>query len=127
MTAAPDHYGPAEDLVGELRRRLSRDGAAAGGKPLELCLMTKWCPQPRRQTRADANAAIARSLQRMGVERLDSLQWHWWDYSLEAEMVECIGHLDALRREGKIGQLALTNFDTARVKLFAEGQPRPPP
>ena len=70
-----DHYGPAEDLMGLLRDRLR---AAGGGAEPDLQTMTKWCPQPGPISRADADAAVSKSLARMRVPRLDVLQLHWW-------------------------------------------------
>lgn len=113
-----DHYGPAEELMGALRDRL-RAAAAAGAEP-ELQTLTKWCPAPGPVTRAAADAAVNTSLARMRTARLDALQLHWWDYSQRAHMLDAIRHLDAIRREGRIHKLALTNFDTAHVQLFVE-------
>jgi len=111
-----DHYGPAEDLMGLLRERLVVDHP--GG--FELTAMTKWCPSPKAISRREAEAAIGKSLRRMKVRALDSLQVHWWDYSMRQEMLDCMHHVDALRREGKVKQIALTNFDTAHVRLFLD-------
>src|SRR5262249_56282169 len=73
-----DHYGPAEDLVGEFRRRLraERGEAALAG----LQAFTKWVPRPGPMTRAIVEEAIGTSLRRMDVPALDLLQFHWWDY-----------------------------------------------
>ena len=79
---------------------------------------TKWCPQPGPISRSDVDTAITRSLTRMGVPSLYLLQFHWWDYSLRGPMLDAIRHLDALRKEGKIAHLGLTNFDTARLSEF---------
>jgi aryl-alcohol dehydrogenase-like predicted oxidoreductase len=111
-----DHYGPAEDLMGALRERLPPAGAAAA------TFLTKWCPQPGPVSRADADAAVGKSLARMRTARLDVLQLHWWAYEQRENMLGCIRHLDAIRREGRIAKLALTNFDTAHVKLFVEDE-----
>src|SRR5579859_6508104 len=67
-----DHYGPAEDLVGEFRRRFAaRHGA---GRLAEIQAFTKWVPYPGPMTRPVVAAAIGRSLARIGVDRLDLLQ-----------------------------------------------------
>ena len=50
------------------------------------------------------------SLTRMGVERLDLLQFHWWDYKNDGYL-DALQHLSDLQQEGKIRHLALTNFD----------------
>lgn len=107
-----DHYGPAETLMGALFTESNQSQA--------LVLMTKWCPSPERITRAAADAAVSKSMRRMHVQKLDVLQLHWWDYSMESEMLSCLDHLDAIRKEGKINKLGLTNFDTARLKMFLD-------
>ena len=107
-----DHYGPAEDFVGEFRRRYAaaRGESAAGG--LQFC--TKWVPRPGPMPAAVVEAAIDRSRRRMGTETLDLLQFHWWDYA-DRRYLDAIAHLAALRDSGAIRHLALTNFDTERL------------
>ena len=57
----------------------------------------------------------------MGVESLDLLQFHWWDYGDE-RYLEAMGHLGELRNEGKIRHLGLTNFDSQHLqKIVDEG------
>lgn len=108
-----DHYGPAEDFINAFRKRLSgRKGM------LELDYtqaFTKWVPRPGRMTRAVVEEAVNTSLRRMGVDKLDMLQFHWWEYRDPAYM-DALGHLAALRDAGKIRHLALTNFDTIRLE-----------
>jgi aryl-alcohol dehydrogenase-like predicted oxidoreductase len=112
-----DHYGPAEDFVGEFRRRFAaRHGEARLG---EIQAFTKWVPYPGRMSRATVEAAIGRSLSRMGVPALDLLQFHWWDYA-DRSYLDALHHLADLRAEGKIRHLALTNFDTERLRLIVE-------
>src|SRR5260370_20242972 len=55
----------------------------------------------------------------MSVERLDLLQFHWWDYS-DQSYLDALEHLAALQQEGKIRHLALTNFDTERLRVIAD-------
>ena len=54
----------------------------------------------------------------MGMDRLDLLQFHWWDYR-ESAYLEALTHLSDLRDECKIQELALTNFDTQRMQEIA--------
>lgn len=108
-----DHYGPAEDFIGEFRHRLIAErGADALARVRAL---TKWTPQPGPMTPTLVEAAVDRSLRRMGVEQLDMLQFHWWDYA-DRRYLDAIAHLNTLRRRGKIGALGLTNFDTTRLR-----------
>ena len=112
-----DHYGPAEDFVGNFRRLF----AARYGTPrlAEIQAFTKWVPHPGRMTRRIIENAVGVSLSRMGIECLDLLQFHWWDYS-DDSYLDALNHLADLRDEGKIRHLALTNFDTERLRVIAD-------
>ena len=108
-----DHYGPAEDLVGEFRRRLVDD---KGPQELEkVQAFTKWVPSAGPMTRPVVEQAMDVSLRRMATDCLDLLQFHWWDYKDESYL-DALSHLSNLRDEGKIRHVALTNFDTERLK-----------
>ncbi|MGH7899302.1 MAG: aldo/keto reductase [Candidatus Binatia bacterium] len=107
-----DHYGPAEDFVGEFRRRLR---AARGERAVSrMQAFTKWVPEPGPMTRAIVERAIDVSLRRMDVPALDLLQFHWWDYD-DPRHLDALRHLADLRAAGKIRHLALTNFDTEHL------------
>jgi aryl-alcohol dehydrogenase-like predicted oxidoreductase len=112
-----DHYGPAEDFIGEFRRQL----AASRGKEAlsSIQAFTKWVPEPGRMTRRLVEDNIARSLRRMDVETLDLLQFHWWEYDNPAYL-DALTFLAQLRDEGKIKHLALTNFDTAHLQIITD-------
>ena len=112
-----DHYGPAENFIGEFRRQFV---ARFGEERLhEIQAFTKWVPRPGRMTRQIVESAIARSLSRMGVKSLDLLQFHWWDYGDDAYL-DALKHLADLQQEGRIRHLALTNFDTERLRIITE-------
>jgi aryl-alcohol dehydrogenase-like predicted oxidoreductase len=112
-----DHYGPAEDFIGEFRREFAR---RHGEERLsEIQAFTKWVPRPGRITRRMVDDAIGVSLSRMGVECLDLLQFHWWDYD-DRSYLDALKHLADLQREGKIRHLALTNFDTERLRIITD-------
>jgi aryl-alcohol dehydrogenase-like predicted oxidoreductase len=112
-----DHYGPAEDFVGRFRREFAtRRGAE---RLSEIQAFTKWVPNPGRMTRRIVGEAVGISLSRMGVECLDLLQFHWWDYG-DPSYLDALRHLADLRQEGKIRHLALTNFDTEHLRIIAE-------
>ena len=84
----------------------------------EIQAFTKWVPYPGPMTRRAAEDAVDVSRRRMGVDRLDLLQFHWWDYA-DAGYLDALEHLADLREEGKIRHLGLTNFDTERLGLIA--------
>jgi aryl-alcohol dehydrogenase-like predicted oxidoreductase len=107
-----DHYGPAEDFIGAFRAMLAaQDGETALAESLAF---TKWVPRPGQASGALAREAVERSLKRMGVARLDMLQFHWWDYA-DKGYLAALGYLNELREQGLIRSLALTNFDTERL------------
>ena len=111
-----DHYGPAEDLIGEFRRQFE---AAQGPQAWEsVQAFTKWVPRPGPMTRGVVEQAVDVSLRRMDTDRLDLLQFHWWEYQDESYL-DALSHLSDLRDEGKIRHVALTNFDTERLKRIA--------
>jgi aryl-alcohol dehydrogenase-like predicted oxidoreductase len=112
-----DHYGPAEDLIGAFRRQVS---AAHGDNSLDgIEALTKWVPPPGPMTRAIVEEAVDRSRSRMGVDRLDLLQFHWWDYG-DRRYLDALRHLADLKSDGKIRHLALTNFDTERLAVIGD-------
>ena len=112
-----DHYGPAEDLIGEFRRRFATSRGAE--RLAEIQAFTKWVPYPGRMTRRAVEDAVGVSRRRMGVDCLDLLQFHWWDYG-DAGYLDALKHLADLRDEGQIRHLALTNFDTERLRVIAD-------
>lgn len=112
-----DIYGPAEDFIGQFRRKLL---AIKGEEELDkIQALTKWVPQPGRITRSIVNESIDRSLHRMGVSMVDLLQFHWWDYNNPYYM-DALKYLSDLRDEGKIKHIGLTNFDTERLQIMID-------
>lgn len=111
-----DIYTGVEELIGDFLRQY-RDAFAAGDLP-PVQIHTKYVPDygslPK-LTKADTTAAIDRSLRRLGVERLDLVQFHWWDYSTPG-YVETALHLQELQQEGKIRYLGVTNFDATHIR-----------
>jgi len=112
-----DHYGPAEDFIGEFRRQLA--ATRGPGALTTMQAFTKWVPQPGPMTRPIVENNVAISLRRMGVETLDLLQFHWWDYE-DSTYLDALTHLSHLRDAGKLKHLALTNFDTAHLQTIVE-------
>jgi len=112
-----DHYGPAEDFIGEFRRQLI---ATKGKEALaNLQAFTKWVPRPGKMTKKLVEENINISLRRMGVESLDLMQFHWWDYQ-DKNYLDALKYMAELQNEGKIKHLALTNFDTEHLQIITE-------
>ncbi|MBD6619458.1 aldo/keto reductase [Komarekiella sp. 'clone 1'] len=112
-----DHYGPAEDLIGEFRRQLT---ATRGKEALSnLQAFTKWVPRPGKMTKKLVEENINISLKRMDVESLDLMQFHWWEYQ-DKNYLDALKYMTELQTEGKIKHLALTNFDTEHLKIITE-------
>jgi aryl-alcohol dehydrogenase-like predicted oxidoreductase len=111
-----DHYGPAEDFIGEFRRQLVN--TRAGEAVNNLQAFTKWVPRPGTMSKEIVEQNINISLRRMGVECLDLLQFHWWDYG-DSNYLDALHYLGELQQEGKIKHLGLTNFDTEHLKIIA--------
>jgi aryl-alcohol dehydrogenase-like predicted oxidoreductase len=115
-----DIYTGVEEMIGAFRR-------AAGAEALAgLRVHTKFVPDLDRLAtidRAYVRRIIDRSLQRLGVDRLDLVQFHWWDYAVP-RYVETGLWLAELQREGKIALLGGTNWDTSRTaELLDAGVP----
>ena len=109
-----DHYGSAEIITGRL---LSRYGT---GRPVAF---TKWCPPPGPMTSDIVRAGVQERLDRLGVERVDLLQFHWWTFEHPA-WLDALHEMAALKDEGMIGAIGVTNFDAAHLRLaIADGIP----
>jgi aryl-alcohol dehydrogenase-like predicted oxidoreductase len=116
-----DIYTGVEALIGEwLKQRGTRSAAV----PVQV--HTKYVPDLDRlpaHSRADVVRGIDRSLARLGVDRLDLVQLHWWDYDVPG-YVDAAAWLDELRRAGKIRHIGVTNFDRERLaEIVAAGIP----
>jgi len=105
-----DHYGSAEVLVGRYLARAGQGHATA---------FTKWCPLPGPMTPEVVRAGVEERRERLGGPRVDLLQFHWWQYRHPAYL-DAMLELDRLRREGHVGHLGVTNFDTDHFRLLVK-------
>lgn len=105
-----DIYTGVEALIGRFRARypaLAR----------EVQVHTKFIPDLCALAQVDAGyveRSIDRSLKRLGMERLDLVQFHWWDYAVPG-YVEAALELTRLQKKGKIAHIGATNFDVPRL------------
>jgi aryl-alcohol dehydrogenase-like predicted oxidoreductase len=117
-----DIYLGVEELLGRLARELKR----SKGDAAAIEIHTKYVPDRSALAtlqKTDVAAGIESSLTRLGVERLDLVQFHWWDYD-QPKYVDVAGWLTELRDEGKIRNLGTTNFDLPHLReLITAGIP----
>lgn len=113
-----DIYTGVEELYGKFIAAHCK----RGGKPGDIRIHTKLVPdlgviRAGKVNDAYVQSVVRRSLNRLGVESLDLVQFHWWDYS-------CPGYLKAVKalyqlcEEGIVKQIGLTNFDAEHTKEF---------
>ena len=63
----------------------------------------------------DVENIVNRSLERLGQERIDLIQMHWWEFGIPGH-VDMALHLQKLQQAGKIDKLAVTNYDVNTQK-----------
>lgn len=117
-----DIYTGVEEIVGAFRARYADlHGAEALSK---IRVHTKCVPDLDKLahlTKSMLRESIDRSRKRLGMERLDLVQFHWWDYE-QGDWLQAAQWLGELQAEGSIELLSATNFDTDRVcQMFDSG------
>lgn len=104
---AADIYGAAEDYIGSFKRssQFAKD----------CPFFTKWVPRPGISvSKGLVTDAINKSLRKMNTDRLDLLQFHWWEYD-NLQYYNALEHLMELQQDEKIRNLALTNIDSVHM------------
>ena len=113
-----DIYTGVEELIGEFLTRYRLEHGAQSASSIQV--HTKFVPDLDGLATIDRPAverSIDRSLTRLGVDRLDLVQFHWWDFDV-ARYVEVASHLADLRKAGKIRNIGLTNFDVPSLQAI---------
>jgi len=111
-----DIYTGVEEMIGEFRRDYQNKHGS--DSLTQLKVHTKFVPDLsllRTIDRALVERTIDRSLQRLNTDRLDLVQFHWWDYSV-ARYAEVAAWLKELQTAGKIDKISGTNFDTDHTR-----------
>jgi len=115
-----DIYTGVEEMIGRFLASL-RDadrGAALAG----IRIHTKYVPDRASLAAlcfADVEAGIDRSRARLGVDRLDLVQFHWWEYSIPG-CERAMEHLATLQTRGKIDRIGVTNFDADHLRRLCQ-------
>jgi aryl-alcohol dehydrogenase-like predicted oxidoreductase len=110
-----DIYTGVEELIG--RFRLHYRDVRGNDALSRIKVHTKFVPDLdmlKHITKSYVEGVIDQSLKRLHLDRLDLVQFHWWDYSAPM-WLETAGWLNELRLSGKIHKVSATNFDTDRM------------
>lgn len=114
-----DIYTGVEELLGDFRAEYHKTKGESADR---LFMHTKFVPDRdalEDLTKDDIRAVIVRSCKRLGVDSLDLVQFHWWDYD-KGDFVEAARFLDELRQEGLIKAIGLTNFDCEHTQMLLD-------
>jgi aryl-alcohol dehydrogenase-like predicted oxidoreductase len=110
-----DIYTGVEELIGKFIKECR-----------DIQVHTKYVPdldELTGLTKAYTEKIIDRSLKRLGIEQLDMVQFHWWDYSIP-RYIDTALHLVDLQKKGKIRLIGVTNFDATHLReLMDAGVP----
>jgi aryl-alcohol dehydrogenase-like predicted oxidoreductase len=115
-----DIYAGVEQIYGDFNER-----RRAQGLP-RMQVHTKFVPDFSELAKVNAayvRTIVGRSLERLRCDRLDLVQFHWWDYKVPG-MIDAALELTRLRQEGLIAHIGGTNFDsTATQSMLDAGVP----
>lgn len=111
-----DIYTGVEELIGRFRSCFKSQFQS--GELPEIQIHTKYVPDLKALpslSREYTEAVIDRSLLRLGVDCLDLVQFHWWDFDIPGH-VEAVQLLVEAQEAGKIQHLAVTNYDAKHLE-----------
>ncbi len=116
-----DIYTGVEELIGRFRPHYRN---LRGQEALDrLHVHTKFVPDLdilQHIRKQHVESVIDQSLRRLKTERLDLVQFHWWDYGMPL-WLDAAHWLEELRRAGKIRHIGGTNFDTEHLTAIIDG------
>jgi aryl-alcohol dehydrogenase-like predicted oxidoreductase len=108
-----DIYLGVEELLGK---------ASLAVHQQKLRIHTKFVPDLNRLREIDRKYVediIDRSLRRLKVERLDLVQFHWWDWEIK-NYLSAMEFLSELKVKGKIAEIGLTNVNRKHLEEICE-------
>lgn len=115
-----DIYIGVEELIGSVLQRLMRRYGQSARKMVQL--HTKYVPNEEVLSDfdlGDVERIVDRSLLRLGVDCLDLVQFHWWNYE-STYYLDAMNQLFALKNSGRIAHVGITNFDLERTREFVQ-------
>jgi len=114
-----DIYTGVEELLGRFIGDI-RGRAKHADAPIHI--HTKCVPDLANLstlTAKDITLVVDRSLRRLGVEQLDLVQLHWWDFAIPG-VVDAGRVLSNLQQQGKIRNIGVTNFDAPHLEQLLD-------
>ena len=114
-----DIYAGVEEIYGDGLRLLAdlRGADAAASVKIHTKYVPDFASLPTHSA-ADVERIITRSLTRLGRERLDLVQFYWWNPEVPG-MLDMVGHLVDLQSRGLIDRIGMTNFDHLKMAEIA--------
>ena len=112
-----DIYEGTEALLGKFRATLS--------DPSSIQVHTKFVPDKATLAELDdatIDAVVDRSRRRLGVDALDLVQFHWWDYAVPG-LERLYDRLLNAQSQGRIRFIGVTNFNTRVLRELLEQNP----
>ena len=105
IDTAPEYgNGEGERLIGSLQRRIKKN----------LFFSTKVSPE--NLSYKNFIKSVQMSLKRLGLDRIDLIQPHWPNYSVDND--EIISAFRFLKKQGKVRYFGLSNFELIDIKYF---------
>ena len=105
--------GESERILGRLlQERAAELESATEGDVAAPFIATKFLPTPWRVRPGDLVRALRRSLRRLGLEKVDLYQIHWPIPPARLRVRQWIRGLIEAHREGLVGAVGVSNFDS---------------
>ncbi|KAH7434415.1 hypothetical protein KP509_06G016500 [Ceratopteris richardii] len=119
-----DIYGPSESVCGKFLKNWQNMKESDIALP-EVQIFTKFVPNvfSNNPNFAYVERSVQKSMDAIGVSKLDLVQLHWWDYSMKG-MLDVALALAELREKGLVTSIGTTNMSTeALAKIVDAGVP----
>ncbi len=120
-----DIYTGVEELIGKVIIELNKKHGDQGRNKLQL--HTKYVPNEHELDNfnsADVRKIVNRSLERLGTDTVDLVQFHWWKYEAN-HYLDAMEELFYLKKAGKIKHIGVTNFDVERLSEMVNANLKP--
>ncbi len=120
-----DIYTGVEELIGRTIVDLTKTYGDLGRNKVQL--HTKYVPNENELDSfncADVRKIVNRSLERLGVDTVDLVQFHWWKYEAK-HYLTAMEELFNLKALGKIKRIGVTNFDVERLSEMVDAGFKP--